>query len=113
MPELDHNEIVGWERPGAVHALATVVVLRDREDSAGAVRRLALTAEYVREQGTPVHGVESEGESRQTRMASLVQMGDYVSLYLALLGGVDPTPIASIDAFKRKLAGAARAVDPA
>jgi hypothetical protein len=37
-------------------------------------------------------------------MASLVQWGDYLSFYLALLAGVDPTPIASIDAFKRRLA---------
>jgi len=38
------------------------------------------------------------------RMADLVHWGDYVSVYLALLEGVDPTPIASIDAFKRRLA---------
>ena len=38
------------------------------------------------------------------RLASLVRFGDYLSLYLALLAGADPTPIASIDAFKRRLA---------
>ena len=38
------------------------------------------------------------------RLASLVQWGDYLSLYLALDSGVDPTPIASIDEFKRRLA---------
>jgi hypothetical protein len=38
-----------------------------------------------------------------------VQFGDSLSLYLALLGGVDPTDIASIDEFKRRLAARASA----
>ncbi len=95
---------MGWERPGAIHHLTSVVILRDREDSPAAARRLTLTADWVREQGAPVHEIVSEGESREARMASLVQFGDYVSLYLALLAGADPTPIPSIDAFKRRLA---------
>jgi len=51
-----------------------------------------------------VHTIESTGESRIARMASLVQFGDHLSLHLALLGGVDPTDITSIDEFKRRLA---------
>jgi glucose/mannose-6-phosphate isomerase len=103
VPELNHNEIVGWERPGEPHRALSVVVLRDREDAAESARRLSLTADYVRAQGAPAHECESEGESRQARMASLVQLGDWVSFYLAMLAEVDPTPIASIDAFKRRL----------
>ena len=37
-------------------------------------------------------------------MASLIHLGDYVSLYLSVLNDVDPTPIASIATFKRRLA---------
>jgi glucose/mannose-6-phosphate isomerase len=51
--------------------------------------------------------VESSGDGRLARLASLVQFGDYLSLYLALAAGVDPTPIASIDEFKRRLAESA------
>ena len=36
-------------------------------------------------------------------MLSLVQLGDWVSLYLAALAGMDPTPIVKIDALKRSL----------
>ena len=103
VPELDHNEIVGWERPGALHRGIAVVALHDPEDAPEIRARLALTAEYARHQGAEVHEWEAAPGPRLARLASLVQLGDYLSLYLALLGGVDPTPIPSIDEFKRRL----------
>ena len=107
-PELNHNEIVGWEREDGLPKPVAVLLLRDVEDSAATRTRLALTGEYAATQGADVHEVESVGEGRLARLASLVQFGDYLSLYLALMNGVDPTSIASIDAFKRRLAESAR-----
>ena len=104
VPELNHNEIVGWEKPGEPHRRTSVVVLRDAEDAPEIALRLTLTAEYAGRQGALVHEVSSGEGGRLARMASLVQWGDYLSFYLALLNGVDPTPIASIDEFKRRLA---------
>lgn len=108
VPELNHNEIVGWERGARAAGPVAVLLLRDAEDSAATRARLTLTGEYVARQGAPVHEVASSGQGRLARLASLVQFGDYLSLYLALVNGVDPTPIASIDEFKRRLAGSAR-----
>ena len=54
-------------------------------------------------EGLGVHEVLAEGKSRLARLVSLVQLGDWVSLYLAALAGVDPTPIVKIDALKRTL----------
>ena len=107
VPELNHNEIVGWERPVGDRGPVAVVLLRDVEDAPATRARLSLTGEYVARQGAAVHEVSSTGEGRLARMASLVQFGDYLSLYLALADGVDPTPIASIDEFKRRLADSA------
>jgi glucose/mannose-6-phosphate isomerase len=104
VPELNHNEIVGWERCGPVHRHAAIVVLSDEEDDPAVARRLAITVEIAARQGAAVHHVASSGPGRLARLASLVQFGDYLSLYLALLDGVDPTPIASIDELKRRLA---------
>jgi glucose/mannose-6-phosphate isomerase len=104
VPELNHNEIVGWEIPGQVHRMASVLLLRDREDGPELAKRLTLTAEYAAAHGAEVHEWPSSGEGRLARLASLVQLGDYLSFYLALLNGADPTPIASIDEFKRRLA---------
>jgi glucose/mannose-6-phosphate isomerase len=108
VPELNHNEIVGWERSGGTPRSVAVLLLRDAEDSAATRTRLTLTGEYAARQGAVVHSVESSGGGRLARLASLVQFGDYLSLYLALASGVDPTPIVSIDEFKRRLADAAK-----
>lgn len=104
LPELNHNEIVGWERPGDLASRTTVVFLNDRDDPPEDAVRAGLTAEYVVAQGARAEVIEEPSGSRLSRWVSWVLLGDYVSLYLALLSGVDPTPIASIDAFKRRLA---------
>src|SRR5205823_722354 len=80
----------------ATRAIA-VWMLRDGEDSAEVSARMDLVAEYAARQGAAVHEIRSQGDSRLARLASLVQFGDYLSLYLALAGGIDPTDIASID----------------
>ncbi len=107
VPELNHNEIVGWQRGDGVHG-AAVVLLRDAEDSPATRTRLTLTGEYAGRQGATVHEVGSVGEGRLARLAALVQFGDHLSLYLALVNGVDPTSIPGIDEFKRRLAESAR-----
>jgi len=109
VPEHNHNEIVGWQEKSPTSQALAVLLLRDGEDSAAATARLDLTAEFAARQGAAVHEIRSQGESRIARLASLVQFGDSLSLYLALLGGVDPTDIASIDEFKRRLAARASA----
>jgi glucose/mannose-6-phosphate isomerase len=109
VPELDHNEIVGWERPGDEWRDVSVVVLDDAEDAPEIAARLTLTAEYAQDRGAAIHRVASPPGERLARMAAAVSFADYVSLYLALLRGVDPTPIASIDEFKRRLAERASA----
>jgi len=107
VPELNHNEIVGWERPEAIHKSTAVLFLQDPDDREEISRRLALTAEFVKQQGADVHHVPAGGGSRLSRLAHLVMWGDYLSFYLAQLRGVDPTPVASIDEFKRRMAAAA------
>jgi glucose/mannose-6-phosphate isomerase len=104
VPEHNHNEIVGWQVANPSTRSIAVLVLRDGEDAAEVTTRLDLAAELAARQGAAVHEIRSTGGSRLARLASLVQFGDSLSLYLALLGGVDPTDIASIDDFKRRLA---------
>ena len=109
VPEHNHNEIAGWQVAGPATRAIAVLVLRDGEDPAEATARLDLVAEYAARQGAAVYEIRSQGESRLARLASLVQFGDSLSFYLALIGGVDPTDIASIDEFKRRLAERASA----
>ena len=104
LPELDHNEIVGWE--GAPGLAAFSAVFLDDSDLHPRVRqRIELTRGLIASAGVQTFRVESVGETRVERLISLVLLGDLVSLYLAILRGIDPTPVPMIDRLKEALAG--------
>jgi glucose/mannose-6-phosphate isomerase len=105
LPEADHNDICGWERAASLAPLAAVL-LDDQETHPAVRRRISLTAEVVRRNGATAEVVESRGETRVERVLSLVLLGDLVSVYMAALAGVDPTPVAVLDQLKRDLAEA-------
>jgi glucose/mannose-6-phosphate isomerase len=104
LPELDHNEIVGWESAAAVGRFSAVF-LDDRDLHPRVRRRIELSRELIAATGAPTFCVESVGQTRTERLVSLVLAGDLVSLYLAVLRGVDPGPIAVIERLKAALAG--------
>jgi glucose/mannose-6-phosphate isomerase len=102
-PELNHNEAVGWGAPRALAELFAVVVLLDGTEPARLLRRIQLTGDLAWGTADGVHEVRARGTGRLARLFSLVLMGDLVSIYLACLRGVDPTPVEVIDAVKRGL----------
>ena len=71
-----------------------------------------LTAEAVTARGALSSASRARGGSPLARLFSLVTLGDYVSFYLALLNGVDPTPVQAIERFKRAASPAKRRVTP-
>ena len=104
LPEMNHNEIIGWEQIAHLTGRLSVIILQDREDSERMRARMAITKELVKDQVVSINTLETEGNSRLTRMFSLVQLADWTSLYLALLIHTDPTPVTRIDLLKRRLA---------
>jgi glucose/mannose-6-phosphate isomerase len=103
LPEANHNEICGWDR-GRDLAPLSAVFLADPDQHPHVHRRIELTAAQVERAGAPVVRVEACGESRLERVLSFVLLGDLVSVYLAVLEGVDPTPVEPIERFKAALA---------
>jgi glucose/mannose-6-phosphate isomerase len=104
LPEMNHNEIVGWSGVDPMGGNARVVFLRDADDHERVTRRMDITRGTVEAAGAEVRDVTSRGRTRLARLMSLVQLGDFTSFYLAVLCGVDPTPVAPIDALKKELA---------
>ena len=68
-------------------------------------QRIELTRGLIASRGAPTFRVETIGETRLERLVSLVLLGDLVSLYLAVLRGVDPAPVDAIDSLKAALVG--------
>ncbi len=103
-PEFNHNELVGWEIISGLEKKIVVVILRDQGDHPQIKKRVQIVEGMIREKGVGVIQVESQGENLLSRIFSLVQLGDFMSFYLAILNQVDPTPVKPIDYLKSKLA---------
>jgi glucose/mannose-6-phosphate isomerase len=104
IPELDHNEIVGWQ--GAQDLGQFSAVFLDDSDLHPRLRqRIELTRALIAGEAVATFKFESVGESAIERLLSLVFLGDLVSLYVAVLRGVDPGPVAILDRLKSTLAG--------
>lgn len=102
-PELDHNEIVNLaalKREGHEFSL---VVLRDEDDSERIKKRIEITKSLLSRQLGGSSEVVAQGKSPLARILSLVLFGDLVSVYLALLRGVDPTPVEVIGRLKKEM----------
>jgi glucose/mannose-6-phosphate isomerase len=102
LPEANHNEICAWERGHQAAPLAGVF-LEDPDQHPRVRRRIELTAKEVERAGAPAFRIRARGETRLERVLSLVLLGDLVSVYLAVLEGVDPTPVEPIERFKGAL----------
>ena len=104
LPEMNHNEIMGWARFEDELRNLAVVSLRDREDHQRTQRRLEVTRSLLAPHACSWDEVYSEGNSRLARYLSLMYMSDWVSLYLAILNRVDPSPVGLISRLKAALA---------
>ena len=104
LPELNHNETVGYEAPPDLVRQMRVLFLRTGAENDRLVRRIEVTVGIIGRAGAVTREVKAEGRSTLTRMFSLIQLGDFVSYYLAVLNGIDPTPVKVIDFLKGELA---------
>lgn len=104
LPELDHNEINSWTaQPGLAKKIG-VVILRDTGESPQMQKRINATRKLIEEDVGAIIEVHSRGTAPLERIFSLIYLGDYVSLYLAMLFEADPTPVEIIEKLKRELA---------
>jgi glucose/mannose-6-phosphate isomerase len=103
LPELDHNELVGYD-PG-IPSLEQVVlvVLRKSMEHPRVTKRIEITLESVRPRVGMVTEVWATGESRLAQLMSASLIGDFTSIYLSYLRGVDPTPVPVIEDLKLRL----------
>jgi glucose/mannose-6-phosphate isomerase len=103
LPEMNHNEIVGWEHPGLLLRNVLPVFLRDREDHPRVQIRAEITRDILAEKGGGILEFWTDGESWLERLWTLILLGDYASVYLAFLNQEDPTPVEAIEGLKNRL----------
>jgi glucose/mannose-6-phosphate isomerase len=103
-PELNHNEIVGWEGAKKLAKCFSVILIRDIDEPIEIRTRIETTKELMRKEALRIYEVYGKGKSMLARMCSVICVGDFTSVYLAVLRGVDPTPVKTINVLKERLA---------
>lgn len=103
-PELNHNEIVGWEKAGKTAKRFSAIIIRDKNEPPEIKNRIEITKNLLEGRIAGIHEVWSIGDGKLAKMLSTTLVGDFTSVYLAILRGVNPTPVRTISVLKRKLA---------
>jgi glucose/mannose-6-phosphate isomerase len=101
VPEMNHNELVGWREKNDNIA---VVFIRNNQDFERNQERMEFTKEVVSQYASDVIEIYSKGEYDIVRSLYLIHFTDWVSYYLAELKGVDAVEVDVISKLKSKLA---------
>jgi len=103
-PELDHNEIVGYEIENNINRQVKIIYLQDKEGLLRVEQRREITRKIIQGKVAEFMVCPTKGKGKMARMFSLIFLGDLASYYLAILNQVDPSPVACIEDLKKKLA---------
>ncbi len=104
LPEADHNLLAGLECPPEFPSKVMALFLTGTRDHPRNAKRIDLTRTAFMTAGCNTDLMTPRGESPLAQMLSLIVLGDFMSFYLALLNGVEPTQIEALVEFKEQMA---------
>jgi len=100
LPELDHNEVVGYEKTKGITSQFVVIFIRDKDEPIEIRSRIEITKNLIEPSVAGIYEVWSQGENGLAKMLSVVAVADFLSNYLAILRKVDSTPVKTINKLK-------------
>ncbi len=100
LPEMNHNEINSWIEPSLLINHFVFILLRDKDENPQISKRFKAIKQIFSDMGNVVIELQSDADSLLERIFDLIYLGDWVSYWLALLNGQDPTPIPLISKMK-------------
>ena len=103
LPEMNHNEIVGWGNNPDLLSELSVIWLRDKNDYKQIKLRQAVTKSILENINILQHEVQGEGVNNLGRLLDLINYGDWLSYWCAILHDTDPSPVEKINKLKKAL----------
>lgn len=97
--EACHNGIVAWEKQSDFKP----ILIRGQDDYIKTKERWKILEEYFQTKNIEYREIQSVDGSILTKLTSLIYLLDYCSIYRAVLSGIDPSPVRSIDYIKERL----------
>jgi glucose/mannose-6-phosphate isomerase len=104
MSELNHNAVVGFPNPQIAREAITVLLLRSDRDNPRHKIRFDVTRELLDRASIQHKSLQFGGTNLLSEVLQMTLFTDYVSFYVALLNGADPSPNTAIDYLKDRLA---------
>jgi glucose/mannose-6-phosphate isomerase len=101
-PEFNHNEFLGWTSHPVDKPYA-VIDLRSSFEHPRILKRFEVSERLLSGKRPAPLTVEAQGTSILEHLLWTIALGDFVSLYLALLNGLNPTPVELIEKLKQSL----------
>lgn len=103
LPEMNHNEIIGWESYKEKQFHTRVIYLIDKEYHPQNKKRFETLKEMLAEQNIEVLTISSDEENKKVRIMDLIFFVDWISFYVSVLRGFDPSEIDFIHRMKLRL----------
>ena len=103
LPEMNHNEIVGWENNSDLINKISIIWLKDKNDHPRTTIRQTSTKKIIGNLAARHEIISVEGSTKVERYLNMIHLGDWVSFWCAILHGTDPTPVTKIDKLKEIL----------
>ena len=102
IPEFNHNEFIGWSQQPTDKPYA-IIDLRSDLEHERTQKRFEVTARLLSGMRPQPHVVQAEGETIFEQLLWTIAFGDFVSLYLGILNGLNPAPVELVEKFKKEL----------
>lgn len=102
-PEMNHNEIIGWESHQQKQLHTKVVYLLDETYHPQIKKRFQIVSEFIKKSDVEIITLESKEDNFKVRIMDLIFFVDWISFYLGVLRGFDPSEIDYINLLKDRL----------
>jgi glucose/mannose-6-phosphate isomerase len=103
IPEMNHNEIIGWESYQEKQFHAKIVNFVDKTYHPQIQKRFSILKDIFSKTGIEIISIKSNEENFKVRLLDLIYLGDWISYYLGVLRCFDPSEIDNIHTLKEKL----------
>lgn len=103
LPEADHNMLAGILKPECLFSCTMTIFLQASLEHPRNVQRTEITRQILMLEGINTDYYNAVGDTRLAQQWTTLQFGDYMSYYLAMSYGVDPTPIPAIQELKERM----------
>ncbi len=103
LPELDHNEILGWDTFDPKQVNLILINIMDEDYHPQVKKRYEITSEIIRKKGCEIINISSNEKTWKERLVDIIYFGDWISYYLAVIRGINPTSIDNINYLKERL----------